>query len=112
MAFAFLGGVGVWLANVAVMVCGLRAFDIDVPLLEGAFAATAVLAINLVPIRAPLGLGTSDVAWVAMLMLAGLPEQEAVLGALAVRVLQTTVVGIEGGLAYGLSCLRFGRSPN
>ncbi|MBL27015.1 MAG: hypothetical protein CMM50_05620 [Rhodospirillaceae bacterium] len=107
LALAFFGGIGVWLANVSIMVCGLLAFNIDVPLLQGAFAATAVLAVNLLPIRAPLGLGTSDAVWVGMLMLVGLNEQEALLGAIAVRVMQTITIGVEGTLAYGLSYFRF-----
>lgn len=88
----------IWSINITVVVLTLLAFNAPITLAECIFASIMGTTLNLLPIRAPLGLGTGDTIWAAVLMLLHVAVPTAVALAIGVRVVQMLLVGIDGGV--------------
>jgi uncharacterized membrane protein YbhN (UPF0104 family) len=93
----------VWIANLGTAALALWAFSPPLSFVACAFACGLAISLNLLPIRAPLGLGTGDAMWAGSLALMGVEAGEAVALALGLRVVQLLVTGIDGLLGLLLS---------
>jgi uncharacterized membrane protein YbhN (UPF0104 family) len=65
-------------------------------------ASAMVTAVSLLPIHAPLQLGTAEVLWVATMMSLGASEQTALSIAFCLRVNSTCLLFLEGTVGVGL----------
>jgi uncharacterized membrane protein YbhN (UPF0104 family) len=72
--------------------------DIETAFLAAVFAA----AFSIIPINAPLAVGTGEIIWTAAMVIVGLPLETAIPLAISVRVSTVSVMIIEGALGGGL----------
>ena len=103
IALTLLISLLVWSSQLATGVVALRAFEYEIPVADCVLAVSLAMTINLLPIRAPLGLGTADAIWSAALVLVGVPLGFAVVLALAIRLVQMAAVTLDGTIGFLLS---------
>lgn len=108
---ALLAAVGNWLLDYFALVCALKACGVDprMSLVLLAYAVAAVL--GMVPIT-PGGVGFVEAGLTAMLVLAGVPSEKALLATLAYRIASYWLPLPAGLIAHFLFRHRFGRSPS
>jgi uncharacterized membrane protein YbhN (UPF0104 family) len=95
-----LGAIAIWAANAGVTACTLLALGVELSVLSCLLISTLAFAVGLLPIRAPLGIGTVDLTWAGLLMAFGVDQQTAISLALGVRLVQTLLVIIDAILAW------------
>jgi len=93
-------GLVIWAGNVGSFVLVILAFPVEIPWDAAMMATCIALGINLLPLRAPLGLGTGDAAWTGAFILYGLPTDQAIALTLAVRLVQMVMIGIDGLVGF------------
>ena len=93
-------------ANAAIMVCGLKLAGVAISWSEAAFISITVMAINLLPIRAPLGLGTGEAIWAGVLLLFGFGAGSAIAAAVGVRLVLMSVILVDGVIGYCIAMIR------
>jgi uncharacterized membrane protein YbhN (UPF0104 family) len=103
VVWALVPAMLLWLVNIGVAVLSLYALNAPLTFVEAATASTAVLTLNLLPIRAPLGIGTGEAAWAGVLVVFGTPLSMAIALAIGVRLIQMLLVGVDGLLGMGIS---------
>jgi uncharacterized membrane protein YbhN (UPF0104 family) len=81
----------------------LLTFHTPLTLSQCAVVVGFVLTIDLLPVRAPLGLGTGDAAWTAALILFEIPAPEAIALAIGARLFHMLLTGLEGSVGFALS---------
>ena len=108
---ALLAAVGNWLLDYFALVCALKACGVDprMSLVLLAYAVAAVL--GMVPIT-PGGVGFVEAGLTAMLVLAGVPSEKALLATLAYRIASYWLPLPAGLGAHFLFRHRYGRSPS
>jgi len=93
-------GLPVWLSLITFFVLTAAAFGAGLALPQLVIATMLVIAIQSLPIRAPLAIGTGDAAWVGALALMGLPVSSAAAIALGIRLVQMLLVFLDGAVGY------------
>jgi hypothetical protein len=93
----------VWATNMFMKVFVLLTFHTPLTLSQCAVVVGFVLTIDLLPVRAPLGLGTGDAAWTAALILFEIPAPEAIALAIGARLFHMLLTGLEGSVGFALS---------
>jgi len=107
---ALLAAVGNWLLDYFALVCALKATGVD-PRLSLVLLAYAVAAVlGMVPIT-PGGVGFVEAGLTAMLVLAGVPGEKALLATLAYRIASYWLPLPAGLGAHLLFRHRYGRTP-
>ena len=89
-------GILIWSLNIGGGVLALKAFQVKLSFAECALVSILATALNLLPIRPPLGIGTSDVIWVGTLVLFGVSLESAVSLNIALRLYQIFILLIDG----------------
>lgn len=108
---ALLAAVGNWLLDYFALVCALKACGVD-PRLSLVLLAYAVAAVlGMVPIT-PGGVGFVEAGLTAMLVLAGVPGEKALLATLAYRIASYWLPLPAGVGAHLLFRHRYGRTPS
>lgn len=74
------------------------AFDTPLSLDRCLLVALSVLAVSVLPIHGPLGLGTDDASWAGLMILAGVGTSEAVALALCARIVLTGILLLDATL--------------
>lgn len=95
----------IWATMITVGTLMQMAFGSTLAPTECAQVAVAAMSLTFLPIRAPLGIGTGELAWAAMMVLFGLSREPAVALAIAVRVGLLALILTNGLLGF---CLLLG----
>ena len=99
---ASVGGLIIWGLLIGSAVVTQIAFDTPLKLEMAFLAAVFAAAFSIIPINAPLAVGTGEVIWTGAMMIAGLPLEAAIPLAISIRVSTVSVMLIEGTLGGGL----------
>lgn len=99
---ASLGGLLIWGFLIGSAVLTQIAFDTPLSLEMAFLAAVFAAAFSIIPINAPLAVGTGEIIWVGAMMIAGLPLETAIPLAISIRVSTVSVLIIEGVLGGGI----------
>lgn len=92
----------IWLAAILFDTLALIAFNTPLSFMECFLASIAIYCISLLPINAPLNLGTDEALWTGVLMLAGVSSAQAISIALSLRVVNFMVLFAEGTIGFYL----------
>jgi hypothetical protein len=84
-----------WASLLLAMVASQYALNTPLTLSDASVAAVIVLSASILPINAPLGIGTGDAVWAVVMTLFGIPGPQAVAMALGIRLLMLTAIAIE-----------------
>lgn len=95
----------VWTAMGGIVALAHDAFGGPLSAADAFGVGILLLAFSMLPIHPPLGLGTADAALAGLLILAGLPEPEAIALALSIRILLVGIVCLDGLLGSALLIL-------
>lgn len=95
---ASLAGLLIWGLLVLSAVLAQLAFFTPLDLQSAVLAAVFVYAFSVIPVNAPLGVGTGEVMWSAAMVLVGVPLETAVPLAIGVRISMLAMLIIEGAL--------------
>lgn len=98
-AISLICAVLIWTFNIAGSVFALLAFGAPLTIGECILASILVTFTGLLPIRPPLGLGVTDVVWVAVLSLLGVPFDQAVVLSIGTRLAVMAAVLIDAVLS-------------
>lgn len=96
----------IWGMLISTSVLMQIAFSTPLSIGNAALATALVLAASLLPVHTPLGIGTGEAVWVAVLVMIGLPLKEALPLALALRFASLGILFLEaliGSTVYSLS---------
>ncbi len=96
----------IWGMLISTSVLMQTAFSTPLSIGETALATALVLAVSLLPVHTPLGIGTGEAIWVAVMVMIGMPLEEALPLALAIRLASLGVLFLEamvGSTVYSLS---------
>ena len=96
----------IWLAAILFDTLALIAFNTPLSFMECFLASIAIYCISLLPINAPLNLGTDEALWTGVLMLAGVSSVQAISIALSLRVVNFLVLFSEGIIGFYLLFIR------
>jgi len=91
---------GVWAAMVAVTVFSQIAFGSSLSWQNAILAAVLIQMCGLLPIHAPLQIGTGEATWVASMALAGLPVDDGVYVAVGIRIASLICLAFESGVGW------------
>ncbi|MCP4326898.1 MAG: flippase-like domain-containing protein [Alphaproteobacteria bacterium] len=107
---AACGILSMLLWGIAIAVPTILQFAFEVPLaaLDCLLISLIVLVASMLPVHAPLSLGTGDLIWAGALMLFGLPETEAIVLAISIRLSLIALICLEGGIG---TMILLGRQP-
>lgn len=100
----------IWGAIVMVSIFAQLTFDTPLNLEDSLLASVAVLAISLLPIHAPLAIGTIDAAWVGVMTMLGVDPPLAIGLAIGVRLVIVSLMIIDGLLGFFLLLVHANRS--
>jgi len=100
----------IWFVLIVFDTFALLAFNTPLSFWECFLASIAIYCISLLPINAPLNLGTDEALWTGVLMLAGVGSSLAVSIALSIRIVSMLVLMTEGIIGFLLLLLRKLRS--
>lgn len=100
----------IWGAMVTVMTSAQLAFGTPLHFRDSCLLSVAVLIITLLPINAPLGIGTGEAAWAGLMIIFGVEAAEAIAIAISVRLVFISVIMTDG--LIGVSLLLVRRSRN
>jgi uncharacterized membrane protein YbhN (UPF0104 family) len=84
-----------WASLLLAMVASQFALNTPLTLSDAGVAAVIVLSASVLPIHAPLGIGTGDAVWAVVMTLFGVPGPQAVAMAVGIRLLTLTAIAIE-----------------
>jgi hypothetical protein len=84
-----------WASLLMSLVGSQYALNTPLTLSDAGVAAVIVLSASVLPINAPLGIGTGDAVWAVVMTLFGVPGPQAVAMALGIRLLTLTALAIE-----------------
>jgi len=105
---AVLWAIAVWGALITSMACAQLAFQTPLSWLSCCAAGAAMMALSLLPIHAPLTIGTGEATWVSVMVFAGVELNQALLIAVGIRLIMLSIMVID--ILIGLTM--FGvRSP-
>jgi hypothetical protein len=90
----------IWASLIGMAVAAQLAMMSPFSLWDCALIAAFVLSIAILPINAPLGLGTGETIWATILVIFGLPLQEAVTLALGIRIVILSISCLEGAIGF------------
>lgn len=96
----------IWFVLILFDTFALLAFNTPLSFWECFLASTAIYSMSLLPINAPLNLGTDEALWTGVLMLAGVSASLAVSIALSIRIVSMLVLMTEGIVGFLLLVLR------
>ena len=88
----------IWGSLISMSVAAQAAFDVPFDLWDRALIATFVLGLSILPINAPLGLGSGETIWAGVMVVFGLPLQQAVTLALGIRIIVLMISCFEGAI--------------
>ena len=86
----------IWVAMIATVVATQVALHSPLAWDRNVASSAAALGLSVVPVHAPLGIGTQDGIWSGVLMAAGLPDRQAIPLALSARLLLVGIVLCDG----------------
>ena len=109
LAAALALGLAIAAAMIGINACGQLAFASPLPWTLCWLASAVVLAVTMLPVHGPLGLGTLEVSWVGLMALYDVPVPDAVGIAVGLRLLSLAIILVDGLL--GLALLSFRASP-
>ncbi|MEM7502620.1 MAG: lysylphosphatidylglycerol synthase transmembrane domain-containing protein [Pseudomonadota bacterium] len=96
----------IWGMLISTSVLMQTAFSTPLSTGDAALVTVLVLAVSLLPVHAPLGIGTGEAIWVAVMVMIGVPLEEALPLAIAIRLASLGVLFLEalvGSTVYSLS---------
>ena len=96
----------IWFVLILFDTFALLAFNTPLTFFECFLASIAVYCISLLPINAPLNLGTDEAIWTGVLMLGGVSTSLAVSIALSIRFISLLVIITEGLLGSSILILQ------
>lgn len=96
----------VWALMIGTVLAAQVAFHAPLAWDRNLASAAAMLGVSLLPVHAPLGLGTQDAAWSGIFLAAGMPAEQAVPLALSARLLLVGIVLLDGLLGMVLLAAR------
>ncbi len=85
----------IWFSLILFDTLALLAFNTPLTILECFLASIGLYCISLLPINAPLNLGTDEAIWTGILMIAGVASSQAISIALSIRFVSIFVLIIE-----------------
>lgn len=92
-----------WATNLGAHALALLAFDPELGFMPAFLASAVAAAASLLPVRAPLGLGTDDAFLTGILVLLGEPTTSAIALAFGVRLFQMALITIDWSVGLMLS---------
>lgn len=95
-------GIAIAATMIGINACGQLAFASPLPWTLCWLLSAVVLAVTMLPVHGPLGLGTLEVSWVALMSLYDVPVPEAVGIALGIRLLSLAIILVDGALGLAL----------
>jgi hypothetical protein len=110
LTLASVSSASIWLMMVVFATLPQFAFNTPLGLLEAILVSVVVLAFSVLPVHAPLHLGTGDGAWVVALTVAGMNAPQAIAMALAMRFVFMFVVILDSVIALGFITVRNNRA--
>ena len=99
---AWLIALAIWATMSILVTTAQLAFGTPLPFATCALIAVGILAVSVLPIHGPLGIGSVDTALAGMMILAGLSTEPAVAITLCVRMLLVGCVLIDGLIGWVL----------
>lgn len=81
----------------------LVSFNTPLSFIECFLASIAIYCISLLPINAPLNLGTDEALWSGILILAGVSTSIAISISLSIRIVNIIILSIEGILGFSVT---------
>ncbi|MGE4652198.1 MAG: lysylphosphatidylglycerol synthase domain-containing protein, partial [Myxococcota bacterium] len=105
---SFLFALAVWGSMLACVT--LFQLALGSPLsVDGCFrAAVAISVVSLLPVHAPMTIGTGEAAWTGIMVASGMAMEPAILMALGIRVLSLVLLSVDSGMGALLFGLRGG----
>ncbi len=92
----------IWCLLILFDTLALLAFNTPLSFTECFLASIALYCISLLPINAPMNIGTDEAIWTGLLMLSGIASSQAIAIALSIRVVSFLVLMIEGLIGFSL----------
>lgn len=90
----------IWAVLIASLILTQYAFLTPLVPTEAALVSILVMGITLLPVNAPMGIGTGDALWSSVLVFVGLPIHEAVPLALGIRFAIISITVLEGAIGF------------
>ncbi len=101
----------IWFSAILFDTLALIAFNTPLSFMECFLATTAMYSISLLPLNAPLNIGTDEAIWTGILMLSGIAANQAISIALGIRIVSFLVLLTEGIIGFSFSVLRENYRP-
>ena len=93
-------GILIWSCLIGMAVSAQAAFNSPFGIWDCALIATFTLGVSMLPINAPMGLGTGETIWATVMVIFGLSLQEAVTLALGIRIVFLAIACFEGIMGF------------
>lgn len=92
----------IWAAIIASDVFTQLTFNTPLQLPECLIAAITILSLTLLPINPPMNLGTGDVAWAGVMIIAGVSTTFAISFAISIRIIGMIIILADGLIGYSI----------
>lgn len=92
----------IWGAMIILLTFVQLSFITPLYLFEACFLSILILVISLMPINAPLGIGTGEAAWTSLMLGFGISMTEAIAIAISVRLITIIMIICEGLIGFCL----------
>jgi uncharacterized membrane protein YbhN (UPF0104 family) len=86
----------IWVILIGSLVALQQAFDTPLGYHKSFFAASLVLTASILPIHAPLLIGTGEAIWIGINSLLGIKLEEAIILAVGIRIFELLIAAIDG----------------
>lgn len=96
----------IWCLLILFDTFSLIAFNTPLTFAECFLASIALYCISLLPINAPMNIGTDEAIWTGILMLSGIASNQAISIALSIRVISLFVLLTEGLIGFSIIFIR------
>lgn len=100
----------IWGAMVMLATFAQIAFGTPLHFRNCYLVSVAVLAISLLPIHAPMGIGTGEAAWAGLMMMSGIDPGEAIAIAISIRLVSISVIMTDGLIGFSFQMVRRNRN--
>jgi uncharacterized membrane protein YbhN (UPF0104 family) len=96
----------IWITNIGLSVFAQLAFNTPLKLPECFLASILVLCFTLLPINAPLSVGTAEAVWTGVMVMAGINTSQAISIAISIRIVSMVVLMMDGLIGFYLLIIK------